>query len=366
MSKDIRVARLVAPGKPFELGTAPMPEPGTNDVLVRVKACNVVPNAVNVASGKGWYVLPDLPAIFGLDASGIVEKIGRNVLDVKVGDRVYVDPLLECGECRDCRRGRAQYCRYSALRGYISFGPNANALQRLYPYGGMSEYLISPSTKVARLPDNIDFDTAARFGYLGTSYAALLKGKVHLGSTLLINGVTGTLGVGAVQIALGLGVRRIFGIGRNQNLMTRIKALAPDRIELSTYDAEKTVQWVRDRTDGYGVETMYDCLGAGASADTTTNLLKAIAPNGSCVIVAGGVEGDIKRNYVEAMVYDIRITGSNWFTSGQIDEMIDLVSHGTIDLSTWETRAFPLEQVNDALALAGSRPGGFVNVVINP
>jgi alcohol dehydrogenase len=244
--------------------------------------------------------------------------------------------------------------------------PDGNKLQRLYPYGGMSEYLTSPSTKVARLTDNIDFNTAARFGYLGTSYAALLKGKLRPRGTLLINGVTGTLGVGAVQIALGLGARRILGIGRKPDVMARIKSLAPDRIDVTSYDPATTVQWVKDRTGGRGVDVMYDCLGAGGSADWTSNLLNAIAPDGSCVLVAGGVDGQICRDYLSLMSHPISIVGSGWFTSAEIDDFIELIGDGTIDVSACETRAFRLDQVNDAIALAGSRPGGFVNVVIHP
>ena len=109
MEREIRVARLVAPGQPFEIGTAPLPHVGANDVLVRVKSANVVPNVANVVQGKNLYRLPDLPAIFGLDCAGVVEDVGRNVLTFKKGDRVYVDPVLSCGECRECRRGTIRF-----------------------------------------------------------------------------------------------------------------------------------------------------------------------------------------------------------------------------------------------------------------
>jgi alcohol dehydrogenase len=277
-----------------------------------------------------------------------------------------VDPLLSCGECRECRRGCFQHCRYSGLRGYFNMGPDGDRLQRLYPYGGMSEYVTSPATKVARLPDNIDFDTAAHLGYLGTSYAALLKGKLRPRGTLLINGVTGTLGVAAVQMALGLGARRILGVGRKPDVMARIKSLAPDRIDVTSYDPATTVQWVKDRTGGHGADMLYDCLGAGGSADWTSNLLNGIAPDGSCIAVAAGVDGQICRDYLSLLSHPIDIKWSGWFTSAEIDDLIELIGDGTIDVSACETRAFRLEQVNDALALAGSRPGGFVNVTIHP
>lgn len=84
----------------------------------------------------------------------------------------------------------------------------------------------------------LPFDHAARFGYLGTSYAGLLKGGVRAGSTVLILGVTGTLGVGAVLLALAMGATKILGVARNVALLERVKALAPDRISVLSYGSE--------------------------------------------------------------------------------------------------------------------------------
>jgi alcohol dehydrogenase len=93
--------RLHDIGKPMVLEELPVPEPRPTDVVVNVKACNVVPNLKNVlATYAEWFPylpLPQLPAIFGLDAAGVVSAIGSHVTDLKIGDRVYVNPGLSCG-----------------------------------------------------------------------------------------------------------------------------------------------------------------------------------------------------------------------------------------------------------------------------
>ena len=230
----------------------------------------------------------------------------------------------------------------------------------------MSEYVSSPASKLARLPDNIDFDTAARIGYMGTSFAGLLRGNLRERGSVLINGVTGTLGVAAVQIALGLGAQRILGIGRRPDILAQVKALAPDRVDVTTYDAETIVDWVKTRTGGRGADVLYDCLGAGSSADWTSHLLKAVAREGHCILVAAGAQGKICQDYLDTRSNPVHIAWSSWFTSGEIDDFIDLLADGSIDVSSVRTQAFPLERINDAVAFAAARPGGFVNVAVHP
>src|SRR5580765_2609270 len=103
----MRAARLHRIGEPMTIDTLPIPEPRPTDVLIQVKACGFVPNLGNVLSKwQTWFPelpLPKLPAIFGLDASGVVVKTGNMVQRFKVGDRVYANPALSCGSCRSCR-----------------------------------------------------------------------------------------------------------------------------------------------------------------------------------------------------------------------------------------------------------------------
>ena len=98
---QIKVARLVQVGKPLELGAIEKPTPGPRDVLVKVEACCLVPNSANMVTGKAGLPLPELPFIFGLDVAGTIEAVGEHVLNLKVGDRCYVDSLchVERGRC---------------------------------------------------------------------------------------------------------------------------------------------------------------------------------------------------------------------------------------------------------------------------
>ena len=80
----------------------------------------------------------------------------------------------------------------------------------------MCEYLTAPQHNLVPIPDNVTFEEAARFGYIGTAYAALRKANAGPGETIFINGLTGTLGLGATFSALGRGVTRILGTARDR------------------------------------------------------------------------------------------------------------------------------------------------------
>ncbi|GAA5862321.1 hypothetical protein JCM8547_007603 [Rhodosporidiobolus lusitaniae] len=356
----MRVARLVQPGQPFEVGTADVPSPGPNDVLVKVAAASLVPNSLNIANGKlpPTFQLPPLPAIFGLDASGVVEAVGERVFGVQKGDRVYVNPQLTCGTCEKCRSKREDICTNSVLRGYFGMSEEGARHFEYYPYGALSEYLLSPAAKVAILPPAIDLLTAARLGYSGTSYHALKQSGLAPGKTVLVNGVTGTLGVAAVAIALGMGATKILGLGRNQERLEQVEKLSPQRVKTrSSEDEGSLADWVKEQTGGAGVDLVYDCLGFGGSAESTSALFQqAVKTGGSIVLAAGGAEGDITASYSHWQMSDSPIRGSNWFSDDEIDELIALVAAGVVDFSHLKPKRFSLDEVNEAFKYVGDRP----------
>jgi alcohol dehydrogenase len=365
MAATMRCARLHEPGKPLRIDTVDIPEPRPRDVLVQVKACGVIPNMNAIFSGTLWNHLPPLPASVGLDAAGIVSKVGSDVTDVAVGDRVYVNPWLTCGMCPYCRAGEPMLCSAAGFQGYFGFFPHSIRQLLDYPHGGFSEYITASPHRLVHLPPRVTFEQAARFGYLGTSFAALRLAQVGGGSTIAINGVTGTLGVGATLFALGMGATRILGLGRNRDVLAQVKALAPERIEVLALGEAPIADWLRQQTGKMGVDALIDCSGRGASAAHTADALGGLKRGGS-VINIGALTGTLPIHPIQFMTTRLQFRGSNWFTTGEGQLMADMAGTGVVDLSKLTTHAYPLERVNEALAEVQTRPGGFVNIVVNP
>jgi alcohol dehydrogenase len=365
MAETMRAARLYEPGKPFRIDVVDKPVPRPGDALIQVKACGIIPNMNAIVSGALWHHLPKPPAIMGLDAAGVVVKAPEGRSPVAVGDRVYVNPFLWCGVCHHCRNGEALYCADAALRGYFGFTDKGRALLDDYPYGGLGEYLTAAPEHLVKLPDEIAFEQGARWGYLCTSYSGLRRGRAGAGSWIAINGVTGTLGVAAVLLALAMGATRILGWGRNRPVLERLRALAPRRVDTLALGDHPIAEWVRARTDGAGVDVLLDCTGRGGPAAPMLEAINAVKRGGVTVNV-GALAEPLPLNPTQFMTSAMQYRGSNWFTNAEASRVADMARTGALDLSHWEPRVYPLDGVNQALADIKDRPGGFANLVVAP
>jgi len=361
----MRAAVLHAPDQPFLIEQVDVPEPGEGEVLVHVAAAGLIPNMRAVVSGKEWYTLPPLPSVYGLDAAGVIVATGSAVDGFTSGDRVYVNPVMHCGTCPPCARGDILLCDSFTLRGYFSTGPKGDMLQRRYPIGAFAEYVVAPQESLVRLSEKVTFAQAARFGYLGTAYHALKTAGVQVGTSVVISGTTGTLGVASVQLSRAMGASSIIGLGRNPTVLASVEALDPSRVTTISSDEGSLTQRILELTDGIGADGMIDCQGRGASIETTQAAVEGLRKGGRAVMV-GAVEGALSLGYVWLFMTGKIATGSMWFTTDEGAEMVSLVDEGALDLSVWQTRAFPLESINEGLQTAASRLGGFVNPVVSP
>jgi threonine dehydrogenase-like Zn-dependent dehydrogenase len=225
--------------------------------------------------------------------------------------------------------------------------------------------MVAPASAIVKLPDNVAFEQAARFGYTGTAFSALKKAQVGAGDVVLINGASGTLGLGGVLSALAFGVDRILGIGRNKELLDRVKALAPDRVEVFSTDDGSITDWARGLTHGEGVDAFIDCLGPGTDSRYLVEGVKSLRRGGTAVDV-GAVAGEVPIDLHWMMDRNIKLFGSVWFTTREGEEMAALAKIGRLDMSVYKTVSFPLAEINHAISGIANRDGGFSNYVIVP
>lgn len=370
MTNEMMNAALFQKGEAdLVVASIPVPEIQPNEVLVKVEACNVVQNLRNVLKAIGTGALasyPQLPAVLGLDVSGTIERCGSLTSVMKEGDRVYVNPGLSCGGCTSCRSGDELDCDYYALRGYFGIGSKSQSLLNLYPQGGFAQFIAVPQASIVRIPDNLDFNTASRFGHLGTAFRALKQANCSPGKTVLINGISGTLGLGAAALALALGAKRVLGTARNTEFFPKVIALGdPGRVSILESGTEKTEEWVKRNNEGEGADIVIDALSGGTPPEPFQQAFYSLRRGGSLINI-GAVTGDIPLNLMWLMNNNIKLIGSCWFTRTDAQEMADLVRQGLLDLSFFENKTYSLEEINVAIQGTVSRNGGFTNYVINP
>ncbi len=177
------------------LEDVPVPEVGVNDVLIKILKTSICGTDVHIWNWDEWARKTiRLGMIIGHEFVGVVERLGDNVHDYKVGDLVSGEGHLVCGRCRNCLAGRRHLCPNTS-----GVGVNRD--------GAYAEYLCIPVTNVWPCDPNIPLEVLSSFDPLGNAVHTALSFDV-LGEDVLITGA-GPIGIMAAAIARHCGARYI-------------------------------------------------------------------------------------------------------------------------------------------------------------
>ncbi|TXL70059.1 zinc-dependent alcohol dehydrogenase [Vineibacter terrae] len=193
MTNTMKAAVVHTLGSPLVIENVPVPEPGPEQILVRIAATGVCHTDLHAVKGD-WPVRPAVPFIPGHEGVGTVAAVGRSVKRVKEGDRVGIPWLhTACGYCPHCRTGWETLCAAQKNTGY-----SIN--------GSFAEYALADPNYVGRLPAALDWGPAAPVLCAGvTVYKGLKETEVKPGEWIAISGIGG-LGHMAVQYAKAMGM----------------------------------------------------------------------------------------------------------------------------------------------------------------
>lgn len=198
-------------------GERPKPEPGRGEALVKLAAAGI--NYTDISQRSGSNKIP-LPAVLGSEGAGTIEQVGEGVRDFQPGDRVA----------------------YAMVR------------------GSYAEYASVPAKMLVKIPEGIDFRTAAAAMLQGMTAHYLSHSTFSLksGHTALIHAAAGGTGRLLVQMAVMLGARVIATVGTDAKAVLAREAGARDTI---LYSDQDWVAEVKRLTSGEGVDVIYDSVG---------------------------------------------------------------------------------------------------------
>lgn len=210
----MKVAQIGRPGGDFEIVERDLPEPGRNQVRVRVEACGICHSDAMVKEGH-WPGL-QYPRVPGHEIAGIVDTLGEGVTTWRKGQRVGIGwHGGHCSVCDACRRGDFVNCANLRIPGFTHDG-------------GYAEYVVNPIGGLASIPDDLQSADAAPLLCAGiTTYNALRHSGAHGGDLVAILGIGG-LGHLAVQFAHKLGFYTV-AIGRGKDKEELARRLGADR-----------------------------------------------------------------------------------------------------------------------------------------
>ncbi|KGT95438.1 L-threonine 3-dehydrogenase [Erwinia typographi] len=189
------LAKLRAEEGIWMIDDAAIPEPGHNDLLIKIRKTAICGTDVHIYNWDEWSqkTIP-VPMITGHEYVGEVVAIGQEVKGFSLGDRVSGEGHITCGHCRNCRAGRTHLCRNT-----VGVGVNRQ--------GCFAEYLVIPAFNAFRIPDNISDELAAIFDPFGNAVHTALSFDL-VGEDVLISGA-GPIGIMAAAICRHVGARHV-------------------------------------------------------------------------------------------------------------------------------------------------------------
>jgi len=302
--------------KTLTLTRRPMPEPGADDVLIRVTAAGV--NRPDVAQRHGVYPPPpgasDIP---GLEIAGVVERVGAAVKALKAGDRVCA----------------------------------------LVTGGGYADYCVAPAAQCLPVPKGLsDVEAASLPETFFTVWSNVFdRGRLAAGESLLVQGGSSGIGVTAIQIAKALG-NTVYVTAGNDEKCRACESLGADKA--INYRTEDFVEVIKQLTSKKGVNVTLDMVGGSYVAREVA----CAADDGRIVLIAFLDGPEAKFDIMTVMRKRLSITGSTLRArpvpfkaaiAQQLREKVwPLIEASKIKPVIYRT--FPLEQAMDAHKLMES------------
>ena len=215
MTHVVQGVVALAKGKPVELATVLVPDPGPGEALVRVQACGVCHTDLHYREGG---ISDDFPFLLGHEAAGIVEAVGPDVSEVAPGDFVVLNWRAVCGQCRACRRGEPQYCFATHNATQKMTLEDGTALSPALGIGAFVEKTLVAAGQCTKVDPAAPPEVAGLLGcgVMAGIGAAINTGGVKRGQSIAVIGCGG-VGSAAVAGARLVGAGRIIAIDRRRS-----------------------------------------------------------------------------------------------------------------------------------------------------
>ena len=342
----MKAIRFVGVNQPLQMQEIPTPEIGRSGILVKVKAAGICHSDVHYRAGIS--PVKPVPLTLGHEVAGVVEMIGSQVTNVRVGDRVCLHYNIACGNCHHCQTGNDQFCEKVLMIGH-------------YANGGYAEYIAVPARNAIHLPDEIPFEQGATLMCASaTAFHSLRKSRVKPGETVAIFGAGG-LGQSAIQLARAFGALTVYAVDINEeklNLATHYGAtpINAQRVEV--------VEEINKLTRGKGVDVAIEMIGL---PQTMKQAVQSAGVMGRVVIVGLSNKPLEINTYNELIGKELELIGSNDHHLHELPLLIEMARKKILDTTRIVTRAVPLEaNAINATLDALEKFSGDVRTVIVP
>jgi Threonine dehydrogenase and related Zn-dependent dehydrogenases len=244
----------------MEFREVAVPRIKADEVLVKMEAIGVCGSDIHYyAHGKIGDFVVEFPFILGHECAGTIVEIGSEVTDLKVGDRVCLEPGVPCGHCEFCLSGRYNLC------------PDVKFFATPPYHGCLMNYVSHPAQFAFKLPDNVSSIEGALVEPLAIGINAALTGGVKLGDAVVIFGA-GCIGLVSLLAAKAYGATKVIVVDLIEKRLAVAKGMGAITLNAKETDI---VAEIKKWTEGKGAQVVIDCSGVNTTLCQSINVAKA-------------------------------------------------------------------------------------------
>src|SRR5689334_6932092 len=344
-------------GKPVEVTTINVPDPGPGEALVQVQACGVCHTDMHYREGG---INDEFPFLLGHEAAGLVEAVGEDVTSVAPGDFVILNWRAVCGQCRACKRGEPWYCfatHNATQKMTLADGPDAGTeLSPALGIGAFAEKTLVAAGQCTKVDPSA---RPAAVGLLGCGVmaglgAAINTGAVTRGKTVAVIGCGG-VGAAAVAGSALAGARSIIAVDLDERKLENAKKLgATHTVNATDEDPVEAIRHLTPPPDGTGHEGGADVVIDAVGRPETWKQAFYARDLAGTVVLVGVPTPDM--TVPEIPLIDVFGRGgslkSSWYgdclPSRDFPMLVDLYQQGRLDLDAFVSEEIGIGDVEAA------------------
>ena len=328
----------------------PVPEIDADSALMRVEAVCICGSDIRILHHGNPRVHP--PTITGHEAAGVLVRVGANVRNLKVGDRISIGADVPCGECDWCQNGLGNNCEINYAVGYQIPGAFAEFMKL--------PKLMCAEGPVTKIDDGLSYEEAALAEPLACAINGLELVNMSLGKTVVIVGL-GPIGCMMIDLARIMGAEKVICIQRSRLRMEIAKQYKAD-LYLASAETD-IVQAVLEATGRRGADVVITTCG---SVEAHEQAVEMVAHRGYINLFGGlGKDARPMSLYSNQIHYsESFLTGSHGSVPRQHKMAVKLLESGRVRVKPLITHRFPLSEIKAAFAAMESRQG--MKIAVTP
>ena len=352
----MKAARWYSP-KDIRVEEVAEPQVKNDTVKVKVKWCGICGSDLHEYLAGPIFIPVEnphplskekAPVIMGHEFSGEVVEVGKDVTNVKAGDRVVVEPILACGTCAACAEGKYNLCTSLGFHGLAGGG------------GGFAEYTTFPAKFVHKIPDSLSFEKAALIEPMAVALHSLRVGSFHIGQSAVVAGA-GPIGLATVECLKAAGAQQVIMIQR-KSVRQQYALNSGANVVLDPNEVDVVAE-IRKLTGGIGADIAFETTGSEACYQQT---LEGIRFDGTLVVTSIW-EHEISYNPNAIVLTEKKIVGSICYCN-DFPATIAMMADGRIKADGYITKRVALDDIvtEGFGTLTGPDKKAQVKIIVTP